>query len=38
MGWIKEYFHLMWSSGSEQGKAMKESQKEMLKKKRRKKK
>ena len=32
MGWIKDYFKVMWNSGSEQGKNMKEQDKEMVKK------
>jgi len=32
LGWIKDYFKTMWNSGSEQGKKMKESDTEKIKK------
>ena len=32
MGWIKDYLKVMWHSGAEQGKSMKEQDKDMVKK------
>lgn len=32
MGWIKDYLKVMWHSGAERGKAMKEQDKDIVKK------